>query len=390
MPSFDRLDDALSDRDLHGYFIDAAADDSDQRYLSGFDAPDPYFTLYTPDDLVLLVSELEYGRARKTSAATTINRYADYDYSALREEHGPLRAREELAVRFLHDTGANSVLVPARFPLHTADGLRANGIDVTPDTTDVVKHIRAVKTPDELDLIRTVQTANERAMAAAEDLLTQARIHDDTLHHDGEPLTSERVKTRIEQVLLEHGCGLDETIVAGGTHAADPHDRGSGPLPAHEPIVIDIFPRDKTTKYHADMTRTVVRGTPTPEVQARFDLTLSALETATNMIEPGVTGAAVHAAVCDIYEDAGHPTLRKNPTAETGFIHNTGHGVGLDIHELPLLAPAGPELEPGHVVTVEPGLYDPAVGGMRLEDLVVVTDTGHENLTQHPKHLTLS
>ena len=387
MSRYETLDAALSVGDLDGYLIDAAGDDSDQRYLSGFDAPDPFFTLYRPDELALLVSELEFGRAKSGSDADVVRRFADFDFAVLREEHGPNEARRRMLAAFVADRGADSVAVPRRFPVDSADGLREHGIEVEPDQDDMVTKIRAVKTADEIEKIRSVQAANEQAMAVAEELIAAADPVDGILHLDGEPLTSERVKTEIETALLKEGCGLDETIVAGGKQGADPHDRGSGPLPANDPIVIDIFPRNKTTKLHGDMTRTVVRGSPSETVEDWFELTREAFEAALDAIEPGVTGETVHAAACEVYEQAGFPTLRSDPGAETGFIHNTGHGVGLDVHELPRLAPDGEELEPGHVVTVEPGLYDPAVGGMRLEDLVVVTEDGYRNLTDYPMTL---
>ena len=137
------------------------------------------------------------------------------------------------------------------------------------------------------------------------------------------------------------------------------------------------------------MTRTFVRGTPDAVVRERYGATLDAMEAAFDAIEAGVTGEAVHDAVCDAYEARGYETLRSDPAAETGFIHGTGHGVGLDVHELPRLAPDGGELEAGNVVTVEPGLYDPAIGGVRIEDLVVVTEDGYENLTGYPKQLVV-
>ena len=389
MPRYETLDSALSDAGLDGYLIDAAGDDSDQRYLSGFDAPDPYLTLYRPDELALLVSELEFGRAKADSDADDVRRFSEFDFTTLREEHGPHEARRRMLAEFVSDQGAESVAVPRRFPVDSADGLRERGVTVEPDQDDVVTKIRAVKTDDEISHIRAVQAANERAMAAAEDLIASTEPVDGNLVLNGEPLTAERVKTEIETVLLKEGCGLDETIVAGGEQGADPHDRGSGPLPANEPIVIDIFPRNKSTKFHGDMTRTVVHGTPSETVEDWFEVTREAFEAALEAIEPGVTGEAVHGAACEVYEKAGFPTLRSDPGAETGFIHNTGHGVGLDVHELPRLAPDGEELEPGHVVTVEPGLYDPAVGGMRLEDLVVVTENGYRNLTDYPMTLQL-
>jgi Xaa-Pro aminopeptidase len=386
-PDFSMLDATIAD--VEGYLVDADGTDSTQRYLSGFDAPDPYLTCYTPDGVHLLVSGLEYGRATASSDAETVARFADYDYQERVAEAGRTAGRAAVVAEFLADRDVDSVAVPPTFPVGTADGLRDAGLRVTVDGEDTVTRIRAVKTDAEVAHIRRAQRANERAMAAAESLLSAATVVDGVLAEDGEPLTSERVRRAIELALVEQGCALDETIVACGADAADPHERGSGPLRADEPIVVDIFPRDKETRYHADMTRTFLKGEPSPTLREWFDLTDEARRAALDAIEPGVTGEAVHHAACAVYEAAGLPTLRTDRSAERGFIHGTGHGVGLDVHELPRLASDGDELEPGNVVTVEPGLYDPAVGGVRIEDLVVVTADGYENLTEYPIELVV-
>jgi len=387
-PDFTPLDSALGD-DADGYLLDADGTDSTQRYLSGFDAPDPFVTCYTPDGVHLLVSGLEYGRARKEARADTVSRLSAYDYREQVNEGGRATGRGAVVADFLADHGVDRVAVPGRFPLGTADGLRESGVAVRVDESDAIAEIRAVKTEAELGHIRRAQRANERAMAAAESLIESASDVEGVLHRDGDPLTSEAVRREIELTLVREGCALDETIVACGADAADPHDRGSGPLRADEPIVVDIFPRDKETRYHADMTRTFLKGTPTPTLREWFDLTDRARQAGLDAVAPGVAGAAVHDAVCDVYEDAGLPTLRSDPDAETGFIHSTGHGVGLDVHELPRIAPDGGELEPGNVITIEPGLYDPDVGGVRIEDLIVVTENGYENLTEYPVELVL-
>jgi Xaa-Pro aminopeptidase len=389
-PDLSSLDDHLADRGVEGYLVDADSTVADQYYLSGFDAPDPFVTLYDGAVHVLVNRGLEYGRAQREARARSVARTVDYDLEAYAEDHGAQEARWHALADFLADYDVGSVAVPPRFPLATADGLRDQGVTVAADHDGVLTEIRATKTQAETDHVRAAQAANEAAMAAAEALLGTASV--DAAGHlvvEGDVLTSERVKRAIEMELLREGCALDETIVACGAQAADPHDRGSGPLAAGEPIIVDIFPRDKTTRYHADMTRTFCVGEPSETLRTWYDLTQKAHEAALDAIEPGTTGAAVHDAVCDVYEEAGLPTLRRDETEETGFIHSTGHGVGLDVHELPRLGPNGGELAPGHVVTVEPGLYDPAVGGVRIEDLVVVTETGHENLTDYPKSLVL-
>jgi Xaa-Pro aminopeptidase len=386
-PDHSPIDSALGDCD--GYLIDADGTDSTQRYLSGFDAPDPFLTCYTPDGVYLLVSGLEYGRAKRTAGAAGVARLSAYDYRDRVDGMGRADARAAVVADWLADRGVDAVTVPERFPLGTADGLREAGVAVRVDDSDAVTRARAVKTPEEVDHVRRAQRANERAIGAAEDLLASASVVDGVLHHDGEPLTSERVRRVIERTLLEEGCALDETIVACGADAADPHDRGSGPLEPDEPIVVDVFPRDKETRYHADTTRTFLKGEPSERVREWFDLTDEARRAALDAVEPGVTGAAVHDAACDVYEDAGLPTLRSDPETPTGFIHSTGHGVGLDVHELPRIAPDGEELRPGNVITIEPGLYDPEVGGIRIEDLVLVTEDGAETLTEYPIELTV-
>jgi Xaa-Pro aminopeptidase len=389
-PDLTQLDAHLQARGVDGYLLDADGDVADQYYLAGFAAPDPFLTLYDGEVRLLFARSLEYGRAQRESRAATVERATDFAYDDLTREYGQQEGRARAIARFLDSHDIESVAVPPRFPLATADGLREQDVSVEADDDGVLTEIRATKTDEEVAHVRVAQAANQAAMARAESLIETASVADDgTLVHEGEPLTSERVRRAIEFELLERGCGLDETIVACGADAADPHDRGSGPLEAGEPIIVDIFPRDKETRYHGDLTRTFCKGTPTDRIEEWYDLTAEAKAAALDAIEPGTTGEAVHAAACDVYEDAGLPTLRADPTTETGFIHSTGHGVGLEVHELPRLAPDGGELRPGHVVTVEPGLYDPAVGGVRIEDLVVVTADGYENLTDYDERLSL-
>lgn len=387
-PNLEALDAGLGDLDADGYLIDDGSDFADQRYLSGFDA-ERFLTLYTPGETALLVPGLEYARAKNESRADTVRRFSDYDYRDLREEAGRSAARRATIDDFVSEFGVDSVVVPRDFPLQTAEGLRDGNTSVRIDDDDLVGRLRATKTDAEIEHISTAQAANERALARAEDLLASATVEDGRLTFEGEVLTSERIKEEIEVTLLRNGCSLDQTIVACGADGAEPHNRGSGPITANDPIVIDIFPQDTASKYHADMTRTFVVGTADEAVREFHELTLEAMEAAYDVLEAGVTGEEVHNAVCDVYEAAGFPTLRTDDGAQTGFIHSTGHGVGLDVHELPRVAEGGEALEAGHVVTIEPGLYDPEVGGVRVEDLVVVTEDGYENLTEYHRNLVL-
>jgi Xaa-Pro aminopeptidase len=387
-PELTSLDEFLDENGHDGYLIFADGDDSDQRYLSGFGAPDSYTTLYADGEISLLVSGLEYGRARGESRADHVARYADYDYRAKAEELGQKMAQRAVIEAFLVDHGVEDVAVPGDFPVGAADAIRDRDVALTPDEDFVIGDIRAVKTDEEIDNVRTAQRANEAAMARAETMLAEATVEDGLVYADGEPLTSERIKEAIEIELLRNGCALDETIVACGADGADPHDRGSGPIAADELVVVDIFPRDKETNYHADMTRTFCRGTPTDEHRRRYETTYEAFEAALDVVEPGVEATVVDDAVCDVYEAADYPTFRADESIETGFIHSTGHGVGLDVHEGPSISQGSQDtLQPGHVITIEPGLYHPDHGGVRIEDLLVVTEDGFENLTEYPKGL---
>ncbi|MFB6072013.1 MAG: M24 family metallopeptidase [Halobacterium sp.] len=385
--AYPRLDAALEDAGVDGYLVDADGDDPTQYYLSGYHAPDEFVTLYADGEVRLLVSPLEATRADGDSDAAEVRDLAEFDFEELAEEHGRNGYRPHAAARFLDEYGIDSVAVPVSFPSGTAEVLREYGVDVEVDYDDAVGDLRAVKTDAEIEAVAETQRANEAAMAAAEDLLAAASVEDGVLVHDGDALTSERVRREIEVTLLEEGCLLEDCIVASGPEAARAHESGSGPIEAGEPVVVDVFPRGKTSRYYGDMTRTFVKGEHDDQTREWYEVIRAAFDAALDVLEAGVTGEAVDAAVCDVFEDAGYPTLRTHDSPDRGFFHSTGHGVGLAVHEQPSLSRFGGELEAGHVVTVEPGLYEQGVGGVRLEDLVVVTEDGYRNLDDYPRDL---
>ncbi|MFP4627619.1 MAG: M24 family metallopeptidase [Halobacteriales archaeon] len=386
--NLDPVDDHLATVGADGYLIEADGDTAEQYYLSGFWAPDPFVTLYADGEVHGLVSPLEFGRATAVGGFDTVESVAAYDFHERLDHADRHEAWAGMIADFCGSHGVESVSSPPRFPLGVARGLEAEGVDVAVDHDGIVDEVRAVKTEPELEAIAATQAAAEAAMARAEAVIAEAEVADDgTLRYDGEPLTSERVKLAIERQLLDDRCALEDVIVASGADAANPHDSGSGGIAAGETIIVDIFPSHKETRYFGDLTRTFVKGEPTETQRAWYEDTLAAQEAALEALAAGTTGEAVHDAVCEVYEARDHPTLRSDPTTEAGFIHSTGHGVGLAIHESPSLSQTGEELAVNHVVTVEPGLYDPAVGGVRIEDLVVVTEDGHHNLTEYPKRL---
>src|SRR6266851_5454009 len=249
------------------------------------------------------------------------------------------------------------------------------------------KQSRATKRDDEIAALEATQRATEEAWRLGVDAIARSDVRSDgSLGLDGAVLTAERVRAIVEGALLERGCLAESTIIAPGRQAADPHMIGSGPIHAGEPVVMDIFPQHKETRYFADMTRTVSKGPPPAEIVKMYEIVKQAQDAGIKALRPGVTGREVHELVEDIIFDAGYDTLRAgqkhdpNDPVTRGFIHGTGHGVGLEIHEAPGVGRAGASpLEIGDVVTVEPGIYDPAIGGVRLEDMLVITADGSRN-----------
>jgi Xaa-Pro aminopeptidase len=341
-------------------------------YRTHFLAGDPFAYAENGDRALLIVSSMERGRAEKESTVATVRSFDDFGSKSLTADG--LKAA-------LAEIEAEDVTVERTFPVGLADELRAAGVTLTVDP-DLLVDERRHKSSDEISAIAESQRITERAMTRAVELIAQSEDRNGFLHVAGIPLTSERLRGEIEAIFLRDGMDLSHPpIVAGGPGAADPHWLGAGPIRAAEAVVLDLFPRSRTTRYFADMTRTVVKGQPGELLQAMYDATSAALDAALAAIGPGADGREVHEAADAVFREAGFHENGRGPR----YIHSTGHGVGLDIHENPGLRSISVELRPGDVITVEPGLYDPAVGGVRIEDLVVVTEHGFTNLTNFPR-----
>jgi Xaa-Pro aminopeptidase len=295
----------------------------------------------------------------------------------------------EVALRACRELGIQHAVVPPSFPVGHADHLRANGVELMVER-DMFNDRRRAKTATEIEGIRRAQRACEAALDASRELLRRAQPNGAGLEVDGQPLTCERIKRLIEDVFADHQVEGSDMIVAHGPQTAVGHNEGSGQIAPNEPIVFDLFPRDKATGCYSDMTRTYVVGEPPKEVAEWHTLVKRALDTSTAGVKPGVNGRTLFEQVCDQFQEAGYKTqLNKDPgeVLEDGFFHGLGHGVGLEVHELPSLGRTGHELVPGDVITIEPGLYRSGFGGLRLEDIVLVTDDGYEVLTDYPYDL---
>ncbi len=379
-------------RDL--LIIGAPEDDAAAYHLSGFLAPDAVICARVNGKRYLAVSSLEYGRAKKQANVDELLSFDELGLKALaRELQGEGSALAAAASDMLGKLDADSVAVPNNLGVAHADELRKRGVEVKPDGK-LFAGLRRQKTEDEISHIEEAQRATEESCRHAVEVLKEAEVSDDgTLAWRDETLTSEILRSEIDIHLLRNGYIAVNTIAAGGRQAADPHERGSGPLKASETIILDIFPSSAKTRYYADMTRTFIKGEPSAEIQAIYDAVLEAQNVALGMIRAGVNGKDVHGKVSEILHEAGYKTLLHDqeegkPLTE-GFFHGTGHGVGLELHEGPSMGTQDVELKPGDVVTVEPGVYDPNLGGVRIEDLVVVTEDGCRNLTEFPKEFVL-
>ncbi len=305
--------------------------------------------------------------------------------------HSYSEMRQEIVLRAVRSLGISSAVVAETFPLWLADRLRAQGVELTVDA-GFFEDRRRVKTEAEIAGIRRAQRAAEAGMDTVRDLLRRASIDGDRLTLDGETLTVERVKSEMAQAFAAHGTSADDFIVAPGAQGAVGHDMGSGPIRPGVPIVVDIWPRDNESFLFSDMTRTFVVGDVPDDVLEWHRLCKEALDRAIAEIKDGADGRAIFDGTCEIFEAAGEPTQRTKTHGETladGFFHGLGHGVGLEVHEEPGMGLASKlPLRAGDVVTVEPGLYRQGYGGVRLEDLVLVTANGAENLTHYSYDLT--
>lgn len=352
--------------------------------------PDPFLYAETGGERHVIVSSLE--RARVVAlGGVEVHALEEFGYDEILLGGAERSAAIlEVMARACRSLELESATVPADFPIELADRLRAAGLELAVDRA-LFEARRRVKSERELAGIRRAQAAAEAGMRAAAELLCRAEPDGDGLRAGGEPLTCERVKEAIRDAVARAGATAgDDLIVAHGAQSASGHEMGSGPIQAEEPVVIDLWPRDLESAYFADMTRTFVVGTAPDELRRYHELTREALARSLAAVRSGAAGREIHRISCQPYEQAGLPTqLSKKPgeVLEEGYFHSLGHGVGLEVHEAPLLGRAPGELVAGDVITLEPGCYRPGFGGCRLEDLVLVTEDGAEVLTDFPYDL---
>jgi Xaa-Pro aminopeptidase len=363
-------------------FIAASEADSNLYYATRFIAPDSFIFLQIKGERLVIMSDLEIDRAKAQASVDRV-----LSYSEIEQRANSQGIKDPKAVDIVHvvlkELKIRQLLVPANFPFIHAKRLQELGYSLHPKP-DPFYEQRVVKTAEEVRHIEASQRATEEAVKMAHELLRQGTIKNGQIWIDGTALTSERIKKLINVKLMERDCVAQHTIVAGGEQACDPHNEGSGPLPADRSIIFDVFPRSATNRYFADMSRTIIRGRASPELKRLYQAVKDAQEMAIDKIKDGADGMKIHQGICERFERAGYKTGLVNGRMQ-GYFHGTGHGVGLDIHEAPRISRTGSLLQEGHVVTVEPGLYYPGLGAVRIEDMVLVTKDGCRNLTNFPK-----
>ena len=334
----------------------------------------------------LLLRDIEMQRARQHARADNVGCPADFappeGLSGDRET-----ATAQATAELLKRAGVRRAISDRSLPLIFAHHIEQAGIPLECDLEMGVLSRRA-KDDEEIAWLAEAQEATEGAMRMACELVAGADTDDDgSLLVEGQPLTSERVRSAVDIWLLERGYMNPRSIVAGGPQAADCHHMGSGPLMSGQPVIIDIFPQNKQTLYNGDCTRTVVHGTASEAVQAMHAAVVEANQAGINAVRDGVTGEDVHRATIEVIERHGYRLGLpddNDPDDYCAMTHGTGHGVGLDVHEPPLLDFGGPPLVAGDCLTIEPGLYSRAIGGVRVEDMVIVEPDGARNLNQLP------
>jgi Xaa-Pro aminopeptidase len=362
--------------------------DANMLYAVGFFVPDPFIYLRLKGRHFVVMSDLEIDRARRQAPHCQVLSLSDYQQK-LKRNGVKNPTFGQIIPLLLREKRVREVLVPHNFPFGLAQELIRGRIRVKPRPGTFFPD-REHKSAVEVRKISAALMMAEVGMAEGIQVLHASKVGKDRrLIYRNVPLTSEKLRAVIDTAILQASGLASHTIVAGGKQGCDPHESGYGPLRANEPIILDIFPRSQKTGYFGDITRTVVRGRASEPVKKLYNTVLKGQQLAFQKMRPGVPTREVHETVQQFFESQGYKTGKQNGRMQ-GFFHGTGHGLGLEIHEPPRTGPnSAGTLKAGHVVTVEPGLYYPNMGGVRIEDVALVTRKAPRNLTRFEKVLEI-
>ncbi|MCP4268545.1 MAG: aminopeptidase P family protein [Candidatus Brocadiaceae bacterium] len=359
--------------------------DSNMYYATGFLAPDPFVYIQKEGKKTIIINDLELDRARSQSKADRVLSLSKYERIAKKKGS---RSSGFIGVMSaaLKEMKIKSLLVPSNFSVEYADLLRKNGFKLEVKKGPFFSS-REIKDEDETGYIVEALRETEKALEKGIDCIRKSNTKDGLLYSKrNRQITSESIRSKINVELMKRGLTAKHTIVSCGEQSCEPHNVGNGPLKANESIIFDVFPKDEQTGYYADISRTIVKGKASRTLKKMYKAVASAQELVFNSARNGAQGDAIHRRVMKHLTSLGFKTGKLNGKMQ-GFFHGTGHGVGLDVHEPPRISKAKCTLRTGNVVTVEPGLYYPGMGGVRLEDMILITDSGCINLTKSPKIL---
>ncbi|HEY7535718.1 MAG TPA: Xaa-Pro peptidase family protein [Thermodesulfobacteriota bacterium] len=363
--------------------VDSSESNADLFYRTEFFVPDPVIFIEHKGKKILVLSDLELDRGKKEARVDSVLSFSEYR-KKLPSRKQKKTGLVEIMDMVFKEHKIKSAVVPGRFPIRFADELRKSGYKISYKKEEPFYEERLRKTPDEVRFITDSLRKTERAMDLAIRMIASSEVRKNRLYFNGGVLTSEMVKGAVNAELSRLGYTASHTIVASGVHSSMPHHTGEGPIIANQPTVIDIFPRSQESGYFGDMTRTVVKGEPSKELENMYRTVIKGQRLGISLIKHGVKVKDVHGAILDFFEKSGFKTGKVDGRNE-GFIHSTGHGLGLEIHEPPRVGFSEGVLKEGNVITVEPGLYYERLGGVRIEDVVVVKKDGCLNLTRYPK-----
>jgi Xaa-Pro aminopeptidase len=361
--------------------IYANTKNSDMFYALKIPVADPVFFLDLGEKQLVFLDNRELGIFKKYNSNNKLEVVLlDPILEEAIENKIDTSTANKLAVHLLQIYNINNIIVPTSFPLEIADFLRSQNITVT--VQNPFHSNRIQKTPQEAEYIKNNLKNLTFAYKKIEEILQNSIIDKKHLYYQNKLLTSEFIKKEVEHILIENDLFDEEgMIISCAEDSAVPHNRGTGPIKAHQPIICDIFPKSRSNGYFADMTRTYVKGCASKEFQKMYETVLFVQEQAIRLVRPGVSARSIYDYCVQAFVERGYDV------GEKGFVHGTGHGLGIDIHEEPYVnRHSMSDLEAGNIITIEPGLYYPKIGGVRIEDDILVTKNGYENLTNYPKN----
>jgi Xaa-Pro aminopeptidase len=365
--------------------VSASEGDANMLYAVGMFVPDPFIFFKHKGKKYVVMSDLEVDRAKRQAKVDYVLSLSHYQRK-LKQQGNPSPGMVDVLNVLFEEKRIRSLIVPANFPALLLDRLRGTGFKVEIQRDPLFAE-REIKRADEVKHItESLRIARLGLEAGIRTLKRTKTGRDGYLYLNGARLTSETLKTAVNTTIMAHGWLPSHTIISSGNQCVDPHHEGTGPIKANTSIIFDIFPRSQKNGYFGDLSRTVVRGRASDKLKKIYATVQAGQQIGFDLIRHGVNGREVHQKILDLFAQRGFPTGIIKGRMQ-GFFHGTGHGLGLDIHEAPRIAPVDATLKTGHVVTVEPGLYYLGVGGVRLEDVVLVTANGNRNLTDCPQFL---